>query len=326
MQMLKITSISPSRIKTYQMCRFKYWLTYHCPDIKLKSNWGASHGSLIHNILENYSNGTDLDWTTRLYRGYAGKLEEENKEGKMVPMESPLVWATKKDYKDKSKHCDVCPYALTENATDYCSISQKKINELDGCPRSLFEGSVSMLTTVIDRYANTWKKILKNKEGVIIGTEYAYKIPITGTDVPIVGIMDLVIEEDKDTIHIIDYKSGSWAQNYFECRDDIQVRMYSLAARREFIDDVSNKGYKYKNIILTFDYFTASPITLAFSQEEDLKTENEVSGIVNQIQSTETINRIVKNNSDFEDKKFWKCRSLCDSKVCAEQWKGPFAT
>lgn len=324
--MLKITSISPSRIKTYKMCKFKYWLTYNCPDIKLKSNWGAAHGSLIHNILENYANETDLDWTTRLYRGYAGKLTEENKEGLEVPMESPLVWASKKDYQDKTPHCDTCPYLSEDNGESFCLISQNSIDDLKGCPRSLFEGSISMLTTVIDKYTNTWKKILKNKDGVIIGTEYAYRIPIMNTEVPIVGIMDLVIEEDKDTIHIIDYKSGSWAQNYFECRDDIQVRMYSLAARREFIDDVSNKGYKYKNIILTFDYFTANPVTLAFSKEEDLQTEKEVSQIVKEIESTETITRIVKNNSDFEDKKFWKCRSLCDSKVCSQQWKGPFST
>jgi hypothetical protein len=308
------------------MCKFKYWLTYHCPEIKLKSNWGASHGSLIHNILEHYANQTDLDWTTRLYRGYAGKLEEENKEGKMVAMESPLVWASKKDYADKALHCDTCPYLSEDSNESFCSISQDSINSLKGCPRSLFEGSISMLTTVIDKYTNTWKKILKNKDGTIVGTEYSYKIPIIDTDVPIIGIMDLVIEEDKDTIHIIDYKSGSWAQNYFECREDIQVKMYSLAARREFIDDVSGKGYKYKNVILTFDYFTSTPITLAFSQEEDLQTEKEVSAIVKEIESTETITRIVKNNSDFEDKKFWKCRSLCDSKVCASQWKGPFAT
>lgn len=324
--MLRLKSISPSRIKTFDTCKFKYWLTYHCPHIKLKTNWGASHGSLCHDILENYANHNDHDWVARLYRGYGGLLETNDRDGELVVAESPLIWAKAKDYTDKKPYCDTCPHA----APPLCSISREPLDNLNGCPRDLFEGSVSLIQKTIDRYTSDWKKILRDASGKLIGTEYKFNIKVPGTDVPMIGIMDLVLEEDPETIHIIDYKTGVYTQSYQECLEDIQVKMYSLASRREFIDDVSQKGFKYKNIILTFDYFTKQPVTLAFTKEEDDATEKFVYNKIKEIEGTEWINRIVPNNVNFNERgprggfKYFKCNNLCDTKVCAQEWKGRF--
>lgn len=319
--MLDLKSCSPSRIKTFDMCKFKYWMTYHCPGLKLKSNWGAAHGSLLHDILENLANEVDTDWMKRLYKGYAGELSTLDRKGQPEIMESPLVWAKSKDYTDKKPYCDTCPY----KQDDICSISRQRLTELRGCPRELFDGSVNMLESTIKRYRDgIWQKMLRNTNGVPIGTEYSFDIKINGSDVPLIGIMDLVIEEDPDTIHIIDYKSGAWVQNYSECREDIQVKIYSMASRKEFIDDVNKKGYKYKNVILTFDYFTSNPITLAFTAEEDAATEKWTAAKINEIQSTKWIDRIVRSNEDFSQRWAWKCKSLCDTEVCASKWNGRF--
>jgi len=321
--MLRLKSCSPSRIKTFDTCKFKYWLTYHCPDIKLKSNWGAAHGSLLHDILENLANKIDTDWMSRLYKGYAGTLDTLDRKGQPTVMESPLVWAKPKEYQDKKPYCDTCPYKEGQ----VCSISRKPLDQLPGCPRELFDGSVTMLQNIIKRYSNdVWNKILKDKNGALIGTEYSFDIKLSGTDVPLIGIMDLVIEEDPETVHVIDYKSGAWTQDYNECRDDIQVKIYSLASRKEFIEDVNNKGYKYKNVILTFDYFTSNPVTLAFTADEDAATEKWTVKKIKEIESTEWIDRIVRSNDDFTQKWAWKCRSICDTSVCASQWSGRFKT
>lgn len=321
----KLRSVSPSRIKTYDMCKFKYFLTYNTDEV-LKSNWGACHGSLIHDVLEQYSNGNDMDPISRLYRGYGGTLETLDRYQKPEVMESPLVWAKPKDYANKKPYCDTCPYAKDK----MCSISRKPLDDLPGCPRTLFDNSISMLQTTIERYKETWEKILRDEKDAPVGCEYFFKINIPGTEVPILGYMDLVIEESPDTIHVIDYKTGVWTQTYEECCDDIQVRMYSLACRREFIDDISNKGYKYKNVILTFDYFTKSPITVAFTEEEDDATELYVLKKIQEIESTTWVDRIVPNNDAFEERnarnghKYFKCQYLCDNKVCARRWKGKF--
>jgi hypothetical protein len=189
-----------------------------------------------------------------------------------------------------------------------------------------------MVEATIKRYENIWDKMLRDSDGNPVGCEYGFKINIPGTDVPMNGYMDLVIEESPDTIHVIDYKTGTWTQNYEECCEDIQVRMYSLAARREFVDDISKKGYKYKNVILTFDYFTDKPIMVAFTAEQDLNTEREVLSKIKEIESTEWINRIVPSNSALEERnarggyKYFKCQYLCDAKVCASTWNGGFKT
>lgn len=320
--MLKLKSISPSRIKTYDMCKWKYWLTYHCPDVTLRSNWGAAHGSLVHDLLENYANENDLDWMDRLYRGYGGTLETLDRYGNMETMESPLVWAKPKDYAEQTPYCDTCPY--NDEDENKCMISQESLDNLSGCARMLFDGSISMMQAALNNYMDVWDNILRDDKGAITGAEYGFKLPIAGTDVPMIGIMDLVAEEDEDTIRVYDYKTGAWTQNYEECRDDIQVRMYSLACRKEFIEDINNKGYKYKNVLLTFDYFTKYPITLSFSAEEDAETERYVRKKIEEIENTDWINRIVKSNSDFTQRWAWKCRSLCDPEVCKANWTKPF--
>ena len=280
--MFKLKSISPSRIKTFDMCKFKYYMTYHMPDVELKSNWGAAHGSLLHDILEFKSNGVDPDWMDRLYRGYAGTLKTFDRFGKNTIMESPLVWAKPQEFHNQTPHCDSCCYK--DAKADECIVSKEPLNNLTGCPRMLFDNSISMLETVINNYTDVWNRTLRDDKGAICGTEYPYRLPICGTDVPMIGIMDLVVEEDPETIRIYDYKTGKWTQTYEECREDIQIKMYSLAARKEFIEDINGKGHKYKNVLLTFDYFTKSAITLAFTAEEDAETEQYVLEKISEIQ------------------------------------------
>jgi hypothetical protein len=150
------------------MCKFKYWLTYHCPDVTLKSNWGASHGSLVHDVIEQYSNGSDLDWVSRLYRGYGGTLETLDRYQKPEVMETPLVWAKPKDYADKKPYCDTCPYTNLDEGI--CNISREKLDNLPGCPRDLFDGSISMIEGVIERYKDTWDNILRDENNAPAGS------------------------------------------------------------------------------------------------------------------------------------------------------------
>lgn len=325
--MLKLKSISPSRIKTYDTCLFQYWLKY-IAHAEMRSNWGASHGSLLHDILENYVNENDTDWMRRLYEGYAGELDTLDRHGEPEIMESPLVWAKQKEYHDKRPYCDTCQYA----DDDVCSISKEPLADLPGCPKSLFDESVSMIHEVMGRYETIWPKLLRDPNGVPVGTEYQYSIALPGRpDVPMIGIMDLVIEEDEDTIHVIDYKAGKKTQDYQECMDDIQVRMYSLAARKEFIEDVNGKGYNYKNVILTFDYFRNKPITVGLTAEQDAATEQFVVDKINEIEATDWIDRRVRSNVEMDTKtRFgqvaFTCKYLCDSAVCQREWKGRFQT
>lgn len=311
-----ISTVSPSRIKTYDQCLYKYYLNYHT-DEELKTNWGAMHGSLLHNILEAYVEGTLTDCIDALYRGYRGEFEHPGRSGEMETMESPLGWAKPRDFAEKKAYCDSCPQA-DKNGT--CRISGESLDDLSGCPKSLFAESVDLMEKMKRNYAKIWPKVLRDKDtDAPIGVEYEFFVPIPGTNVLFKGFADLVIEHDEDTIEIIDYKFGTWTQDEDECRQDIQVKGYSWAARQEFIHDINGRGYNYKYVILTFDYARDIPITLTFTEEEDERTARELEFKVKEIQQTTRISRV----TDSPDRNF-KCKYLCDLAVCKRTWEGDF--
>src|ERR1700741_1098952 len=161
-----IKNASPSRIETFNTCLFKYYLTYHLKT-PLKSNWGASHGTLLHDILEKFVNGQDKDWMKRLYDGYGGVLLTEDKFGATITLESPLKWAKPADFADEEPQCDGCPF----NAGDTCKISNEPLDALTGCPRKLFEKSVRILNDVFRRY-----NPLYNAKEFLVATEYKIEV------------------------------------------------------------------------------------------------------------------------------------------------------
>jgi hypothetical protein len=309
-----IHSVSPSRIKTFDHCLYKYFLNYHSKET-LKTNWGAVHGSLLHAILEKYVLDEDKDYVKCLYKGYRGELEVD-KFGKPTVPESPLKWAKPKDFANKKPYCDSCPFKKGSK----CSISNESLDNLSGCPRYLFEGSVDMLDGVIQQYEKEiWPLVLRDESGEAVGVEYEFMVPIPGTDVLFRGFADLVVERDSETIEIIDYKSGVHTQDESECRDDVQVRGYAWAAHQEFVEDVNNRGYNYKYVVLTFDYFQGKPITTVFSEAMRNRIQDELMYKVFEIQNATKIRRVT-NNPDRE----FKCKYLCDLAVCKKTWGGPF--
>ena len=304
---MQINSISASRYKTFDMCLFKYWLTYFRDDIKLKSNWGASVGSLIHDILENLVLEKDKDWVNRLYLGFSGKL---------LNLDSPLIWAKEDDYKNQKPKCDICPFKLDNK----CRISGENLGQLSGCPKKLFEWCYNIVEKAIKKYQNEfWPKILRDSNNQIIGSEYNFSIPLSDIGVNLIGFFDLVLKHDEDTIEIVDYKSGSWTQNFDECYQDIQCKAYGFAAYKEFVDDINHKGFKFKNVMLTFDYFMNSPVTFTYPIEEMSNIEKLIINQIIKIKNTHNITRVIGNGS-FN----WKCKSLCDIEVCKKEWDGSF--
>jgi hypothetical protein len=306
-----IKNASASRIETFNTCLFKYWLTYH-EKAKLKSNWGASHGNLLHDILEKFVNGSDKDWMDRLYKGYGGVLITEDKFGANITLESPLIWAKADDYKNVEPECDGCPFAKN----DKCSISLQKLDELKGCPRKLFEKSVHILEDVFRRYNPIY-----DNESMLVGTEYKIEFIIPGTEVPLICILDLVVDRGNGVLEIIDYKFGNHTKDFDELSLDVQARICSYAARKEFVEDINKKGHKFTTVFLTFDYFMKAPATVAFTATQDAATEKSLVLTVGKIKNTTEVTRVCGSS---DPSSHWKCRAMCDPEVCRQKWKGAF--
>ena len=80
----------------------------------------------------------------------------------------------------------------------------------------------------------------------IIALEQRFPPDLKFYGVPVLGAFDKVLEVDKNTLAIIDYKTSRMAMTPAEARDDIQMSFYDLASRLIYPN--------YPNIILIWDY------------------------------------------------------------------------
>lgn len=93
---------------------------------------------------------------------------------------------------------------------------------------------------------------LKNFEvGKIIDIENRFNV-VTPDGVKIIGAMDKVVELDKDSVLIVDYKTSKFVYTPGELKNDIQLSLYDLVGSIKFPD--------YKRIILCLDYLRQEPV------------------------------------------------------------------
>lgn len=339
---MEIKQISASRIKTFDHCQFKYVLnymlyqchscheTFYTPEMggalccpycqhtefsrpELKTNWGAVHGSALHEVMENYATairGADekgnkldnalinqyLNWRDAVHNAY-----KRNENGK-------AIW-------------DIAKVKDTENTKKWCKACQNKNNSLceitgevmtnKNCPKALYLESLELVQKYIDRYT----PIFKNRK--ILGIEKAFSVDTgqvddIGQKIIFNGFMDLVTEIDKETIEIIDYKFGSWVPSFEEFNEDIQVKLYSLAARKTFPE--------YKEIIITFDYIRKNPLSTGFDIDDDNKTLEFIIQKWKQIQQPQKVKRTIIDGDCVNPDSSWKCKTMCDNKLCNVEW------
>jgi len=87
--------------------------------------------------------------------------------------------------------------------------------------------------------------------GKIVSVEDKFNVT-TSDGVPIIGAMDKIIELNKDTILVVDYKTSKFVYTQAEMKNDIQLSMYDLVANIKFP--------QYKRIILTLDYLRSTSV------------------------------------------------------------------
>lgn len=169
--------------------------------------------------------------------------------------------------------------------------------------------------TTVKRHVN---KAITHNNGIfnplnrtIIQTEQYIKIKIdedwailpSGGQLNITGFIDLVTKVDENTIEIIDWKTGSQLKdflsgqelNYENIRNDIQLRMYHLAASKIYGED--------KSYMLTM-FFTnfGKVFTYNFSVEDIKYTKELIKKKFLEIHGCKIPRRSIT----------WKCRKFCD--------------
>lgn len=150
--------------------------------------------------------------------------------------------------------------------------------------QSLYEEGYAIISRYLDTY---------NADIPVIGLEIKFGLPrndpkikvFTDGGTPLAGAIDKVIEVDKKTIAIIDYKTSRVALTEKEALRDEQLSLYDLAASKLFP--------QYEHRILVLDYIRHSPImtTRTKKQREDFgKFVDSVSAVIGKM-SEEQIKR-----------------------------------
>lgn len=347
---MDIKLISASRVKTYEHCKYKYVLNYmiyecegcaetfytvemagsqqcpYCGNTKyhkphMESNWGAVHGTALHEIMEHYAlavrgtleDGTKvvskdkkkwLDWRERLKEIYYRKEDGTS----IIDLAKP------KDVANVDLWCDGCRKA--DGLKTVCDITGERLVNMvaqgcNGCPKALYEESVVLMEKYMARYA----PMLAQRKILGIETQFDIDlgaIDIHGNPVRMFGYMDLVTELDEDTIELIDHKFGSYVPQFSEFIDDLQVKMYSVAARQLFP--------QYKEYIMTFDYARRNPLSYAFTAEDDECTRQLIRDHWTNIAAPQNVRRTMVQGNGNDPESSWKCRVMCSPSLCNKEW------
>lgn len=271
---MRIEKCSASAINSYKFCNFQYYLEYVL-GMQSSSGKSAVIGTIVHQVLE---------WTA--------KLRMRNKT-------LPTEW--------------LIDQAWDMHTSQNAHLGLQKTNKR-GKSADFIRVEDSVWTVLNDkRFSPLRSKIIQAEEKFNIempGSEWETQ----GRDGErkqfcVRGLFDVVRRVNRDTIEVIDYKTGKkkdWnTLDDYDLRslmEAVQPRIYHFAASYLFPE--------YKNILLTFFYINdGGPVTISFSPED----------LVNTIGMIWEFFRRVKNDGTLRRNQTWKCSKFCSfgrNKVC----------
>jgi len=321
---MKIPYVSPSRLKKALKCDFQYFLSYEWgwADELFTYTFCSEFGSSVHYALEDYAASKGTADYEEIYVKHVADLKPFAKDMSKAPSKARKAFFVEKDcascpfFDANSSHCGIMPMHVEEGEEP---ITSSHIDSFEGCPRQLYNEGLGMVKLAIDRYGeyfNTGIKSEDNPTGRVIGIEtptrkggvkegenISYGLDEDGEPVKMNGFIDLVVEYDEDTLLVIDYKTGYSVPSHADFIDDLQPRMYSLAAKMIFP--------QYKYCWVQFDYFRGIPMEHAFTAEDDEKTRREVVALHNRVKKARNIKRRGMDHY---------CKYLCNRPFCDKKW------
>lgn len=260
-----------SSIGDFLSCQHKYYLGYTL-GIQLDSNQAAKKGVVVHKAMELLARK---------------KIAVQNKEKFFTEDD------TKKTFEVKSFNT----YASINFAIDYY---KKEFNLTDWDIKQVKDSYWNTIKYNNGEYNPLNRKVLDVEHffNFEIDEEWSYYTYLI-KDEPYIGklclrgTMDLVTEIDKDTLHYIDWKTGSrvdWKvfkngkpiEKTIEIiKKDPQLQLYHYVIRKKFPT--------YKDVMMTL-YFTkdGGPYTVKFTMDDYYKHENFIKNLYENIKKVES--------------------------------------
>lgn len=277
---MKVEYLSASRSDVFVGCPFRYFLQYHLqlPELK-KDTIQTTKGSAAHLALEHHALGKSSVDALKSY--YA-----ENQPWKLDNRRPDKGWPHPVE-----KKCDGCKWAINNGTGTICSIASRSIDDFEGCPKPNFEDDLKLVNYAIDRKDSPFNR-------KIVGVETPFDMELGGFRVH--GYIDLLTEFDENTLEVRDYKTGVKGKNTEEMFKDLQMRIYSVAAKKLFP--------QYKYVEMTLDFLRTRPVTVIFGPDDDKKT----------IEVLREIHQKITNSIDPPRKKSFKCSWCVGYERCGQ--------
>ena len=140
----------------------------------------------------------------------------------------------------------------------------------------------------------------------VIGVEEAFTFTMEGVDVPIIGIIDLIEEDESGTIIVSDTKTAKQSFNDEKIDRNFQLTLYHMALKAN--------GYEDREILLKLDTLikTKQPRFEAYyttrTEEDEKRAVRKVAAVWEKIQS----NIFLPNDTS------WKCAGCAYQSYCNE--------
>lgn len=271
----------------------KYFLEYHLsiPETR-KSNIYTAKGSAVHEALEFWVNAA-LGKTECAEIDYKKTLLEYYRKSKLWIMDIRKIEKGGDPYPQK-KSCESCPFATKDSL---CEVANVPCAVVDGCPRGNYEADLALIEGAI--FNDDFPVLKRDKDGnfvrKILAAEQMFNLEVDG--VPARGVIDLIVEEDPETVEIVDYKTGR-SISYNMAFIDAQVRIYGKVIGMMYPE--------YKYVMVTLWFLKKYPVTVAITPDMDKLT----------VKSLHKNDEQIRNDTDPWRNKSWLCNYCVGYDVC----------
>jgi len=153
---------------------------------------------------------------------------------------------------------------------------------------------------------STYYRTLPRDNFQILAIEEPFQFTLPNLPVPIIGQMDLVEEDESETIIITDFKTSSHAYSEDEIDKNLQITIYNMAAKAN--------GYKDREMLLRFDCLIKTKIC-KFEQYYTTRSE------IDEMRAMKKIRHVWEGISKgvFIPNESWKCKG-CQFKNACDEW------
>jgi len=141
----------------------------------------------------------------------------------------------------------------------------------------------------------------------VLATENPFSFQIDGVEIPIIGIMDLIEEDDAGNIVITDFKTSSRSYSKDEIDKNLQLTIYYMAAKRN--------GFCDREILLKFDCLIKTK-TPKFEQYYTARSEEDEKRAIKKIQE---VWHGIQKEVFIPNDNSWKCY-YCQFKQHCDAW------